>query len=299
MSFQLKTYFEPESGTWCYLGADTDSGDAFVLDPVWVYDPVSGKADRGFIDQLLNDARASGWAIRWILETHAHADHLSGAGLIRSQTGASTVIGHGIRSVQTTFAQVYQLDHFATDGSQFDRLVKEGDELPLGKLSIKVMETPGHTSDSVTYLVAGHAFIGDTLFSPEYGSARCDFPGGDAGSLFDSVQRLYGLAPETLLHLCHDYPEGDEPPRHQFSVEHMHAHNTHISADTQRETFVALRKQRDAGLNLPRLILPAVQVNILAGQAPDPETNGVSYLKIPFNTDIKTLTKPLAGTVNE
>lgn len=295
MSLQVKAYFEPESCTWTYLCADENSGDAFILDPVWVYDPVSGTADTQFIDQVLADAGEHSWSVKWVLETHVHADHMTCADLIRRKTGARIVIGRGISEVQKNFRRVYNMPEFAADTSAFDVLVKQGDRLPLGDLVIEVLETPGHTDDSVTYLVDGHAFIGDTLFSPEYGSARCDFPGGSASRLFNSVQSLYALPAETKLHLCHDYPETDEQePRHCFSVQEMAATNKHIRHGTHKEDFVRMRQQRDSGLSLPRLILPSVQVNIMAGHTPQAEENGVSYLKIPFNTAIPDILKKTA-----
>lgn len=291
MGLEITPFYEQQSCTWTYLLADIQSGEAAVVDPVWVYDPVTGRVDRGFIDQVLDQVRQAGWQLRWVLETHAHADHLSCAGLIRAETGAGIVIGQGICSVQETFKRVYNLTGLATDGRQFDRLVSEGEEISLGNSTITVMETPGHTNDSVTYLAGTAAFIGDTLFSPGYGSARCDFPGGDAGSLFDSVQKLFALAPDTLLYLCHDYPEEGQEPRSHFSVAQMRAANIHINAATTRDAFVRLRQQRDQGLGLPKLILPALQVNVLGGRAPAAEGNGVAYLKIPFNTSVPEILK--------
>jgi glyoxylase-like metal-dependent hydrolase (beta-lactamase superfamily II) len=292
MSYHVSPFYEQQSSTWTYLLADQESAEAVIIDPVWVFDPVSGQADRGFIDQVLAHAREAGWFITWVLETHAHADHLSCADLIRRETGARIGIGEGICGVQETFAKVFNLPGLATDGSQFDRLFADGEELQLGQTSIRVMATPGHTNDSVSYCLDNAAFIGDTLFSPTYGSARCDFPGGDAGTLFDSVQRLYALGENTKLYLCHDYPEPGQAPRCAFSVAEMRAENIHINEHTRREDFVAMREQRDQGLSLPRLILPSLQVNVLAGASPAPEDNGVAYLKLPFNTSIADI---LAG----
>jgi len=283
MSMQITPSYEPESGTWSYLLAEPADGVAAIIDPVWVFDPVSGLADAAFIDHLLEIAAACGCRIEWVLETHAHADHLTGAGYIRSKTGAKIAIGHGICSVQKTFARVFNLDGVATDGSQFDRLLAEGDVLKLGALEIQVMETPGHTNDSITYLIGNAAFIGDTLFAPSYGTARCDFPGGDAGRLFDSIQKIYRLPENTQLYLCHDYPNEDEKPVSMVPIISSLKDNVHVNAATSREAFVEMRNERDKHLHLPRLIMPSLQVNIRAGAAPEAESNGVPYLRTPFN----------------
>lgn len=286
MSMEIVPFFEEQSCTWTYLLADSGSGDVAIIDPVWTYDPVSGRAERAFTDRILDRARQRGWTVRWVLETHAHADHLSAGGLIREATGARLAIGRGIRAVQQAFGRVYNLPDLATDGSQFDRLLAEGDEIPLGELTVRAMETPGHTSDSVTYVVGDAAFIGDTLFAPEAGTARCDFPGGDAGKLFDSIQRIYALPRDTRLFLCHNYPSEGKEPMMMVTVDESRRTNIHIQANTSRDSYVSMRQGRDAKLSLPKLILPAIQVNILGGRAPAAEDNGFSYLKIPFNTSI-------------
>lgn len=286
---KIMPFYEGESGTWTYLLADQDSKRAAIIDPVWVYDPVSGHASRDFIDQALAAAKAQGWTLDWVLETHAHADHLSAGALIREETGARIAIGQGIRSVQHNFQKVFNLASLIPDGSQFDRLLTDGDSLEIGGLSLRIMDTPGHTSDCITYLVGDAAFIGDTLFAPGYGTARCDFPGGDAGRLYESIQRLYALPSETRLHLCHDYPEEGAAPRHCVTVAQSRKENIHLRADTPKEEFIALRTARDATLDLPTLILPAIQVNVWAGAPPLAEDNGCSYLKIPFNRSIERL----------
>lgn len=285
----IEGFFEPESFTWSYLVADSEAGRAAIVDPVWVYDPVTGTADRAFSDQLLERIAERGWQLDWVLETHAHADHLSAGRELCRETGAKLVIGQGIRAVQANFVRVYHLPDFPVDGRQFDRLVAEGDKLPLGGLMVHVMETPGHTDDSVSYLVGDAAFIGDTLFSPAYGTARCDFPGGDAGRLYDSIQRLHALPDGTRLFLCHDYPKDGDDPRSMVPVEESRADNVHVGGGVSREAFVVMREQRDAGLGLPRLILPSLQVNIRGGTAPETEANGAAYLKIPFNRSIPEL----------
>lgn len=288
---EIKSFYEPETGTWTHLLADPNEKKAAVIDPVWAFDPVSGYADSGFIDKVLDYARASGYAIEWVLETHAHADHLTAAGLIRERTGAKIACSAGICSVQRNFTRVFNMTGTPADGSQFDRLLSEGDMVRLGALEIHVMETPGHTADSITYHVENVAFIGDTLFAPQAGTARCDFPGGNASQLYDSIRKLYRLPGETRLFLCHDYPKKGDAPVRDFSVTESKQTNVHVSADTDREEFIALRTGRDAGLDLPRLILPSLQVNILAGGLPPADANGTSYLRIPFNRSIGELIK--------
>ena len=291
MSMEITSWHEPESGTWTYLLADTGQRVAAVIDPVWVYNPVSGRADCSFIDRVLAAVEQQGLRLEWVLETHAHADHLTAAGYIREKTGARLAIGRGICSVQQTFVRVFNLEQVATDGSQFDRLLAEGDVLPLGSLEIRVLETPGHTSDSITYVVGDAAFIGDTLFNPTHGSARCDFPGGDPGSLYDSIQKIYALPEHTRLFLCHDYPASGADPVSAVPLAESRKHNIHVNETSRREEFIAMRQKRDAGLPMPRLILPSLQVNIQAGSAPQAERNGVSYLKIPFNQTIAGILK--------
>jgi glyoxylase-like metal-dependent hydrolase (beta-lactamase superfamily II) len=288
----IKSFYEPESGTWTHLLADREDGAAAIIDPVWVYNPVSGIADSGFVDHIIELAQQSGLRIEWILETHAHADHLTAAGVLRQRTGARLACGRGICDVQKTFAGVFGMHGMATDGSQFDRLLAEGDIIRLGGLEIAVIETPGHTADSLTYVVGDAAFVGDTLFSPAYGSARCDFPGGDAARLYDSIARIHALPDATRIFLCHDYPRDGEDPVAMVTVAESKRDNIHVGGGVRKEDFVAMRQQRDRQLGMPRLILPSLQVNILAGAAPDPDANGVSYLRTPFN-------RSLAGLVAE
>ncbi len=289
MALEITPFYEPESFTWTYLVADTDSGIAAIIDPVWVFDVVSGTADTGFTDGILELAGERGFKVEWVLETHAHADHLSSAAYIRERTGAKIAIGRGICAVQETFVRIFNLDDVASDGSQFDRLLSEGDTIGLGGLVIRVMETPGHTSDGITYLVEDAAFIGDTLFAPGYGTARCDFPGGDAALLYDSIARIHALPPDTRLHLCHDYPASGCDPINVVTVAESMADNIHASAGTSRGDYVDMRTARDAQLSLPKLIFPALQVNIRAGQAPAAESNSTSYLKLPFNAPFASL----------
>lgn len=291
MALDITPFYESDSGTWTYLVADTESKEAAIIDPVWVYDPVSGQADSTFIEQVLECAEEKGLQILWVLETHAHADHLTAAGVVRTRTKAKIGCGRGISSVQQTFKRVFNLLDLATDGSQFDRLLVEGDHVSLGELELHVIETPGHTNDSVTYLVEDAAFIGDTLFAPSYGTARCDFPGGNAGHLYDSISRLYQLPDETRLFLCHDYPQTGQKPVCQVTVAQSRQDNIHVNSTTTREAFVQMREARDARLGLPRLIMPSLQINVRAGGSPPRETNGVTYLKTPFNCSLADLVR--------
>ncbi len=288
---KISSFYEPDSGTWTHLLADSVEQKAAIIDPVLVYDPVSGQTDTAFIEQVLAEAERAGYSIQWVLETHAHADHLTAAERIKRQTGAKTACGRGNWGVQKNFARVFNMEQTPTDGSQFDRLLVEGDGIQLGGLNIEVMETPGHTGDSVTYLAGDAAFIGDTLFAPAFGTARCDFPGGDAGQLYDSIRKLYQLPGETRLFLCHDYPKEGEKPVKEVTVKQSQQTNIHLNADTTRSEFVAMRTARDSQLGLPRLILPSLQVNILAGATPAAESNGVTYLRTPFNRSIADLIK--------
>jgi glyoxylase-like metal-dependent hydrolase (beta-lactamase superfamily II) len=288
---EIQSFYEPDSGTWTHLLADPAEKVAAVIDPVWVYDPVSGMADATFIEGVLTQAEDSGYRVEWVLETHAHADHLTAAGLVRARTGALLACGRGICSVQENFVRVFNMTTVPTDGRQFDRLLSEGDILELGAIRIRVMETPGHTSDSVTYIAGDAAFIGDTLFAPAYGSARCDFPGGDAGLLFDSICRLYELPSDTRLFLCHDYPGEGNDPVSCVTVEESRKNNVHVSTNTSKDEFVSMRTGRDSKLGLPRLIIPSLQVNILGGSLPDADSNGVSYLRTPFSQSIADLIK--------
>lgn len=292
---EIKSFYEPESGTWTHLLADVSSKIAAIIDPVWVFDPVSGMPDSAFIDSVLQAAEDLGCRIDWVLETHAHADHLTAADLIRRRSGARIACGRGIRQVQETFAGVFNMTGMATDGSQFDRLLIEGDTLEVGSLQIRVIETPGHTADGISYLVGDAVFVGDTLFAPAYGTARCDFPGGDAACLYDSIARIHALPDDTRIFLCHDYPEAGQEPVCSVAVAESRRDNVHVGVGHDREGFVAMRRERDARLGLPRLILPSLQVNILAGAAPEPDSNGVTYLRTPFNTALAELLGGQAG----
>lgn len=273
-----------ETGSWSYVVHDPVTRAAMIVDPVLDYDAAAARTRTGSAQRLLDHVRDAGLNVRWIVETHAHADHLSAAGWLRAHTGARVGIGSGIRQVQATFADIYHLGaDFTPDGRQFDHLFAPDESFALGELTVHVMPTPGHTSDSVSYRVGDAVFVGDTLFTPPGGSARCDFPGGDAGTLYDSVQRLFGLPADTRMFVCHDYPEGGRPAQAQTSVQDQRRDNIHLRDGTTREQYVALREARDRTLGMPRLILPAIQWNIRAGNAPPAEANGVAYLRIPLN----------------
>jgi glyoxylase-like metal-dependent hydrolase (beta-lactamase superfamily II) len=277
-------YHEPTS-TFSYVAWDPATRAALVIDPVLDYDGAAGRTDTASAAALLAILEAEQLQLQWILETHAHADHLSAAAFLHERSGAPVAIGRGITSVQENFRDIYNLGaDFPVDGRQFDRLFADGERFALGEIEVEVMATPGHTDDSVTYRVGDAAFVGDTLFAPDYGTARCDFPGGDAARLFASVQRLYALAPETRLFLCHDYPPQGRGPRCEWSVAEQKTGNIHISADTREADFVRMRTERDAGLKMPALIIPSVQVNIRAGRLPEPEDNGRRYLRVPLDT---------------
>ncbi|MCC2110730.1 MAG: MBL fold metallo-hydrolase, partial [Hyphomicrobiales bacterium] len=253
-----------------------------VIDPVLDFDMASGKASTESADRLLDAARDAGAEIAWILETHAHADHLSAAPYLKHKIGAPVGIGEHIRDVQRIFRPVFNLDDVSGDGSEFDRLFADGERFSIGTLDVEVIHTPGHTPACVSYLIGDAVFVGDTLFMPDYGTARADFPGGDARTLYRSIQRLLHLPGETRVFLCHDY---GAPGRKDFVWETTIAaerqSNIHL-VDIDEDSFVDMREKRDAGLSTPKLLLPSVQVNIRAGRLPEAESNGVRYLKIPM-----------------
>lgn len=281
---RIQSFYHAPTGTWTHLVWDPPSGQAAVIDPVLDYDAASGRTGTEAVAGIVEAAAAGGLTIAWALETHAHADHLTAADWLKTEVGAQTGIGIGIRSVQSVFREVYGLgEALLPDGSQFDRLFNDGDTLKLGDTLIRVLHTPGHTDDSVSYLLDGAAFIGDTMFTPAFGTARCDFPGGDAGRLFRSIESLLSLGDDTRLYLCHDYPAEGEQPRSWVSVAEQREFNVHVGAATDEAAFVAMRQARDAQLSMPALILPAVQVNIRAGRLPSAAANGTSYLKIPVD----------------
>jgi len=273
-----------ETGTWCHVVADPATNSAAIIDPVLDYEAKGARTGTGFAASVLALCTEHGYRVQWILETHAHADHLSAAEWLQQQTGAPIGIGAGIRLVQAAFKPLYGLpEEFPTDGSQFDRLFADGEHFALGSLDVEVIPTPGHTSDSVSYRIGDAVFVGDSIFMPDGGTARCDFPGGDAKVLFESIQRLYALPDDTRVFVCHDYGPGGREVREQTTIgEQKHA-NIHVRADTPVAEFVELRTKRDATLALPALILPAVQVNIRGGRLPSPDASGRRFLSLPLD----------------
>ncbi|MDX1455802.1 MAG: MBL fold metallo-hydrolase [Gammaproteobacteria bacterium] len=286
MSTSIKSFFDEDTSTYSYVVADTASSKAAIIDPVMTFDPASGTLDGSSIEPLLDYIREQALEPTWILETHAHADHLSSAPLLKEHfPAATTAIGRGITRVQATFKTVFNLEEdFQTDGSQFDRLLEEGDSLPLGDMQIEVIATPGHTSDSVTYLIGDAAFVGDSIFMPDMGTARCDFPGGDATTLYQSIQKLFDLPDETTLYMCHDYAPGGREHRNVTTVGEERKHNIHVGEAHSLEDFKEMREARDKTLGAPRLLYPSVQVNIRAGHLPPAESNGRRYLKLPLKS---------------
>lgn len=279
---RIQAFFDEPTSTVTYLVWDPATRQAAVIDPVLDYDHRSGKASTASADRVLDAARADDLTIAWVLETHAHADHLSAAPYIRQRTNARVAIGEHIRDVQTIFRPVFNLDDVSGDGSEFDRLLKDGETLQIGQLTVEVLHTPGHTPACVSYRIGDAVFVGDTLFMPDYGTARADFPGGSARTLYRSIQRLLALSPQTRIFLCHDYKApGRDSYAWETTVAEERARNVHVREGIDEEAFVAMRQQRDATLAAPTLLLPSIQVNIRAGQLPRAESNGVQYLKIP------------------
>ena len=284
----IEAFFDEPTNTISYLVGDPATHIAAVIDPVLDFDLASGEADTRSAERILAFAKDKGWEIAMVLETHAHADHLSAAPFIKAQTGASIGIGAHIRDVQKIFRPVFAMDDLAVDGSDFDRLFVDGERFRIGELEVEVMHVPGHTPADVAYLVADAAFVGDTLFMPDYGTARADFPGGDARTLYRSIRRLLELPDETRLFLCHDYKApGRDEYRWETTVGEQKRTSIHIHEGMSEDDFVAMREERDAGLSVPKLLLPSIQVNIRAGRFEEAEANGVTYLRIPvkWNSD--------------
>jgi glyoxylase-like metal-dependent hydrolase (beta-lactamase superfamily II) len=291
MNPQVRSFHHPSTGTWSHVLVDPASQRAAIIDPVLDIDLASGRISTESAQRILEYIAATDLVIEWILETHAHADHLSAAAwlkrrLSRNGSAPAVGIGRGIISVQQTFKKKLNLDdRFVADGRQFDALFLDGETLCIGDLEGQVITTPGHTPDSVSYHFGNAIFVGDTLFAPRGGSARCDFPGADAAVLYRSIQRLYSLPDETRVFLAHDYPAADEEPIAQTSIGEQKAANIHVRGDTSEAEFVAMRTARDASLPVPRLLWPALQVNIRAGHLPPAETRQQAYLKIPLQSE--------------
>lgn len=281
----VRAFFDEATFTVTYVVRDPTSSACAIIDTVLDYDPASGRTSHGSADTVIAYVRAEGLEVLWQLETHAHADHLSAAPYLQSALGGRLAIGENIVRVQETFGNLFNAGpDFARDGRQFDHLFKDGERFTIGGLEAVALHVPGHTPACMAYVVGDAVFVGDTLFMPDYGTARCDFPGGDAATLYRSIQRLLGLPDETRVFLCHDYKA---PERKAFAWETtigvQRRENVHIHSGVSEAEFVALRQARDRTLGMPRLILPSVQVNMRAGHLPEPEDNGVCYLKIPLN----------------
>ncbi|MFI8980152.1 MBL fold metallo-hydrolase [Pseudomonas sp. BMW13] len=278
-------FFDPATYTYSYVVIDPASQHCAIIDSVLDYDAASGRTSHASAERIVAFVRARDLHVEWLLETHVHADHLSAAPYLKRELGGQLAIGENIRVVQNTFGKLFNAgSEFATDGSQFDRLLRDGDEFRIGELRGRALHTPGHTPACMTYLIGDAGFVGDTLFMPDYGTARCDFPGGDAHVLFQSIQKLFALPDDTRLFMCHDYKAaGRDDFRNQTTVAEQRAHNVHVHQGIAEADFVAMRRERDATLGMPNLILPSVQVNMRAGQLPPAEGNGTRYLKIPLD----------------
>jgi glyoxylase-like metal-dependent hydrolase (beta-lactamase superfamily II) len=278
----IHAFFDEPTNTISYLLADQQTKRAAVIDPVLDFDPKSGEVDVHSVSAMLVVAQEAGYAIEWTLETHAHADHLSGSPYVKAKTGAKIGIGEHIKDVQRIFRPVFNATDLKTDGSDFDRLFADGDRFKIGNLDVEVMHTPGHTSACISYRVDDAVFVGNTLFMPDFGTARADFPGGDAHTLYRSIQRLLSLPPTTRLFMCHDYKaSGRDHYAWETTVAEEREKNVHVGGGVAEDTFVALRNARDGTLAAPSLLLPSIQVNIRAARFPAGETNGVRYLKVP------------------
>ena len=286
MNAHVEAFFDPATYTYSYVVSDPAPGQCALIDSVLDYDPAAGRTSYHSADRLIAHVREQGLSVQWILETHVHADHLSAAPYLRQQLGGQLGIGEQITVVQDTFGKLFNAGpDFPTDGRQFDRLFHDGDGFAIGNIPARAIHTPGHTPACMTYLIGDAAFVGDTLFMPDYGTARCDFPGGNAHAMYRSIHdKLFALPDETRVFLCHDYKApGREEYQYQTTIGAERAGNVHINAGISEEQFVAMRQSRDATLGMPTLILPSVQVNMRAGDLPPAEDNGTRYLKIPLD----------------
>jgi glyoxylase-like metal-dependent hydrolase (beta-lactamase superfamily II) len=285
---RIEGFFDQTTWTVSYLVIDAVSRKCAVVDSVLDYDPKSGRTSTGSADLLVARIRELGLTVEWILETHVHADHFTASDYLKETTGGKTAVGSQITQIQNVFGGLFNAgDEFARDGSQFDKLLADDEVLNVGQLEIRAWHTPGHTPACVTYVVSDGsetaALVGDTLFMPDYGTARCDFPGGDPLVLYRSIQRVLSLPDETKLYMCHDYQPGGRDVQFISTVAEERASNIHVGMGITEDEFVAMRTQRDATLDMPVLLLPSVQVNMRAGGLPEPEANGVRYIKIPLN----------------
>lgn len=285
MKPHVEAFFDPSTYTYSYVVSDPSTGQCALIDSVLDYDHAAGRTSFQSADRLIAYVREEGLKVTWILETHVHADHLSAAPYLKQVLGGQLAIGEHITVVQDTFGKIFNTGtDFATDGRQFDRLLKDGDTFQLGNIQARAIHTPGHTPACMTYVIGDAGFVGDTLFMPDYGTARCDFPGGDARTLFQSTRKLFSLPDETRLFMCHDYKApGRDDFRFQTTVAEQRELNVHVHDGISEAEFVAMRRARDATLGMPTLILPSVQINMRAGLLPHAEGNGTPYLKIPIN----------------
>jgi len=284
----IEPFFDPVTGTVSYVLADTDAGQAAVIDPVLDFEPKSGTLTSASSDRIIEYVRRQGWQVQWILETHAHADHLSGAQHIRHHLGGKVAIGAHIRAVQQLFRSVFHFERsFLPDGSQFDHLFEDGETFHVGGLELTALHVPGHTPADMAYRVGDDVFVGDTLFMPDVGTARADFPGGDAATLYRSIQRLLALPAHTRLHMCHDYPPENRAPAWVSTVAEQRRGNIHVHEGVTEAAFVQMRTARDATLAMPTLILPSVQVNVRAGKLPPAQDDGRTYIQLPINAFLK------------
>ncbi|NML18183.1 MBL fold metallo-hydrolase [Azohydromonas caseinilytica] len=280
----IESFFDPATWTVSYVVSDNATGCAAVIDPVLDFDFKSGRTGTRSADAIAAYVQAQGLSVQWILETHAHADHLSGARHLQQRLGGKVAIGERIREVQATFKKLYNLEReFLPDGSQFDHLFKDGETFRIGEVEATALLVPGHTPADMAYRVDDAVFVGDTLFMPDVGTARADFPGGDAHTLYRSIRRLLALPAATRMFVCHDYPPKGREAAWETTVAEQRAKNLHVHDGVSEDEFVALRQARDATLEVPTLILPSIQVNVRAGRLPPPDDNGVAYLRIPLN----------------
>jgi glyoxylase-like metal-dependent hydrolase (beta-lactamase superfamily II) len=280
----VEAFFDRDSETFSYVVYDHEAGHAAVVDPVLDYDAKSGRTRTDGAQRLVDFVRAKKLTVEWILETHAHADHLSAAPFVRDQLGGRIAIGEKIIEVQKIFRDVFNLEkEFLVDGSQFDKLFAEGEKFYIGDIEGEVIYTPGHTPADMSWHIGDAVFVGDTLFMPDVGTARCDFPGGNANTLFKSIQHLLQMPEDTRLYMCHDYPGDARPHQYLTTVGEQRQHNIHVHDGVTEEEFVTMRNARDKTLEMPKLILPSIQLNIRAGQMPPAEDNGTVYFKIPVN----------------
>ena len=280
----IKDFFDPETWTYTYVVYEDEASPCVIIDSVLNYDPKSGRTTTKSADEVIAFVKAHQLQVSWILETHAHADHLTAAPYLQIHLGGKLVIGDHITNVQAVFKDIFNLDdRFKADGKQFNHLLKENESLQFGNLSLKALFVPGHTPACMAYEVGDAIFVGDTLFMPDVGTARCDFPGGDANTLYRSIQKILSYPGGTKLYMCHDYPPNNRPATGMSTVADEKVNNIHVHDGISEEQFVQMRTARDKTLDMPTLILPSIQVNIRAGYFPEPETNGVAYLKIPLN----------------